>query len=130
MTTSQTTTNYISLADYYKSERTALERLIDESFHQQTFAIRKTVIHNGHDWNKKDYQNQLGNSMIAEIMRDVEKVFRDNGSFVFNRSDDPMDEFSTQLSCQIDIAWVNRPRKVKEEIKEAIKELTDYDEDV
>ena len=130
MPTATNANQRLSISDFYLSERKALERLIEDHLHEQSFYRKQNVLCDHHERNNNDYLEYLQNRMIEEVMRDVEKALRDRGSFIFNRKTDPMDPYRSEITCQLDVAWVIRPKKLKEEIKEAIKDLTYYDEDV
>ena len=123
--------DYVLIDAWREAERTSLERLLDESVHTQIFQVEHKIIgYHQDEWNKDtNYQEHVMESMKRQIMEDVQDMLDKAGCF-------SVDEISTPyyldggIRMRLDLSLLKDPRKFKDQMKEAIKELTDGIEDL
>lgn len=126
-----TDSDELLMSEWLSEERHSLLRFIDQSILEQTFRrdmrISRTELQ--YRTPDPDFREHIERKLIQQIVDDLMYKLVQDGSFIFHQHEDPM-SMDVLISCQLDIGVINNMTRFKEEMKQAVKELTDDYEDL
>lgn len=123
--------NELRMGEWLSEERHSLLRFIDQSILEQTFRrdIRISRTELQYRTPDPDFKEHIERKLIQQIVDDLMYKLVQSGSFMFHEHEDPLSR-DVFISCQLDIGVIHNLPRFKEEMEQAVKELTDDYEDL
>lgn len=121
----------LKIEEWLSEERNSLLRFIDQSILEQTFKRNMRVSRTELPYKTPDtdLREHVERNLIRQIMDDLMYKLVQSDSFIFHEHEDRLSR-DLFFSCQLDLGVISNLTRFKEEMEQAVKELTDDYEDL